>query len=166
MAGFLSRPSPSPATRGFPGSSLFLERAKRLPDAGPRGLVHAVLPARPSPPLRCAPRPTRTGRLNSSSPLVSVQLSFPGAFPSLGGWPVHRSCAQTGRYIICRVECNTKMRAPRSKTSLSFRKATEEQSAQLRPLERRAAHPSSQPCSQYLLYLSFMPSFKFPCAII
>lgn len=44
-------PPPSPAARGFPGSSLFLERAKRLPDAGASYMLFCL---RGPPPLPCA----------------------------------------------------------------------------------------------------------------
>ena len=67
-------PPPSPAARGFPGSSLFLERAKRLPDAGPRTCCSACEALLPSPALR----PTHTRRVNSSPPFISIQLSLPG----------------------------------------------------------------------------------------
>lgn len=103
--------SPSPAPLGFPGSSLFPERAKRLPDAGP--CTCCSQPARqgaplPPPPLPCL-RPTAW--LTLTHPLhLSFQLSLPGAFPS----PRRRACSpllafRKRSYTICSATGNTQM---------------------------------------------------------
>lgn len=102
-------PSPLPAPLGFPGSSLFLERAKRLPDAGP--CTCCSQPARRSPPLASSAPHAATSLVNSYSPFASqfTCLSREPS-PAPGGEPVPPQLALIqGCCIICRAKCNMKV---------------------------------------------------------
>lgn len=93
-------PSPSPAPLGFPGSSLFLERAKRLPDAGP--CTCCSQPARqgalfPSPPLPCL-RPTQPPAwLTLTHPLHLSSTVTPGSLPQPPDESLFHHCSLSER---------------------------------------------------------------------